>query len=156
MAKIASGTVARLSFRAVLPACPLSPEAPEGYGPARVRLSLGPLCRPPQPLAAWGRPWEDGQRGGVSVSRFWLPAASDLGPLRTSPVGIWSVCLSLGLSVDGVPPSSRVVGFSLVGFRDCSPGQEGVPATLYGHSELRSHHRGVPQVCSPSSVRRCP
>lgn len=111
-----------------------------------MRLSLGPLCRPPP------APWQRGVgRGGETDSGEVSPCpsgftASDLGPLRTSPVGIWSVCLSLGLSVDGVPPSSRVVGFSLVGFRGCSRRSGGRACT--------THLLAAAASCGPTTAVR--
>lgn len=106
---------------------PEAPKAPEG------------LCRTlPSP-----RQRGDG-RGGEMASKEVSPrpsgfTASDLGPPRTSPVGIWSVCPGLGLSVDGVPPGSRVVGSAWRGFRVAPPGQEAAPAPAHLCVAAASH-----------------
>ena len=108
--------------------CPFGSKAPEGcgagQGEAEPRASLQTS---PSPPAAWEWLWGRDGSGKVSLRPSGF-AASNLGPPRTSPLGILSVCPSLGLSVDGVPPGSSVVGFSLVGFGVAPPGQEAVPA----------------------------
>ena len=124
---------------------------------ASVRLSPG-LCRTlPAPRQRGDGRGRETASGELSPRPSGFPA-SDLGPPHTSPVGIWSVCPSLGLCRRG-PTRLWGGGVSLEGFRGCSPRSGGRAHTRTpprGCSEPPSHRRGAPGVCSPSSVCRRP
>lgn len=103
-----------------------------------MRLSPGPLQNSPSPPQRGDGRGRETASGEVSLRPSGF-TASDLGPPHTSPVGIRSVCPSLGISVDGVPPGSGVVGSAWRGFGVAPPGQEAVPAPAHLLVAAASH-----------------
>lgn len=150
--------VACLSFRGGASCTvPSAPRPSRAVAPARVKLSPGPLCRPlPAP-----RQRGDGCGGEMAAGRCLcvlalLPLTWDL---RVLPLWEFCLCAEFGSLCRWGPTRLQCGGVQPGGVSGLLP-QVKRPCLHYtpprGLSEPRSHRRGAPGVCSPSSVHRRP